>query len=187
MTTAPTPSELLPCPFCGAGNTEIRENGKVWSGMGYTRPTSTSVFHHCTPTAGQPSRAIERVGRDRASAIAAWNQRTELEARKPLPLSAEGPVMDWRSIETAPKDGTWIMLWRAPAKEGDGWTADPLVIARWYEDEFGDAEWTWPDDPFDPFTPHGIARANAAVESGASWGEENFTHWIPLPSPPEAS
>lgn len=84
MTTAPTPSELLPCPFCGAGNTEIRENGKVWSGMGYTRPTSTSVFHHCTPTAGQPSRAIERVGRDRASAIAAWNQRTELEARKPL-------------------------------------------------------------------------------------------------------
>jgi hypothetical protein len=27
------------------------------------------------------------VGRDRASAIAAWNQRTELEARKPLPLS----------------------------------------------------------------------------------------------------
>jgi hypothetical protein len=45
MTTAPTPSELLPCPFCGAGNTEIRENGKVWSGMGYTAPTSTSVFH----------------------------------------------------------------------------------------------------------------------------------------------
>lgn len=86
MTTAPTPA-LLPCPFCGAGNTEIRENGKVWSGMGYTRPTSTSVFHHCTPTAGQPSRAIERVGRDRASAIAAWNQRAKLEARKPLPLN----------------------------------------------------------------------------------------------------
>jgi hypothetical protein len=27
------------------------------------------------------------VGPDRASAIAAWNQRAELEARKPLPLS----------------------------------------------------------------------------------------------------
>lgn len=93
--------------------------------------------------------------------------------------------MTWQPIETAPKDGTWIMLWRAPAKEGEGWTADPLVIARWYEDEFGDAEWTWPDDPFDPFTPHGIAHANEAVESGASWGEENFTHWIPLPPPPE--
>ncbi|ABX35835.1 hypothetical protein Daci_3197 [Delftia acidovorans SPH-1] len=89
MTTAPTPSELLPCPFCGAGNTEIRDNGKVWSGMGYTAPTSTSVFHQCRPVAGQPSRAIERVGRDRASAIASWNQRAELEARKPLPLSDE--------------------------------------------------------------------------------------------------
>ncbi len=89
MTTAPTPSELLPCPFCGAGNTEIRDNGKVWSGMGYTAPTSTSVFHQCRPVAGQPSSAIERVGRDRASAIAAWNQRAELEARKPLPLSDE--------------------------------------------------------------------------------------------------
>jgi len=86
VTTAPTP-DLLPCPFCGAGNTEIRDNWKVWSGMGYTAPTSTSVFHHCRPVAGQPSRAIERVGRDRASAIAAWNQRAELEARKPLPLS----------------------------------------------------------------------------------------------------
>lgn len=98
MTTAPTP-DLLPCPFCGAGNTEIRENGKVWSGMGYTRPTSTSVFHHCTPTAGQPSRAIERVGRDRASAIAAWNQRAKLEARKPLPLPLSVERLDelWAS------------------------------------------------------------------------------------------
>ena len=88
MTTAPTPA-LLPCPFCGGGNTEIRENGRVWSGIGYTRPTSTSVFHHCTPSAGQPSRAIERVGRDHASAIAAWNRRAEPKARKPLPLSDE--------------------------------------------------------------------------------------------------
>lgn len=92
MTTAPTPA-LLPCPFCGAGNTEIRDNGKVWSGMGYTAPTSTSVFHHCRPVAGQPSRAIERVGRDRASAIAAWNQRADLEARKPLPLSYRAGAM----------------------------------------------------------------------------------------------
>ncbi len=93
MTTAQTPSELLPCPFCGAGNTEIRGNGKVWSGMGYTAPTSTSVFHHCGPVAGQPSRAIERVGRDRASAIAAWNQRAELEARNPLPPARVDELM----------------------------------------------------------------------------------------------
>ncbi len=106
MTTAPTPA-LLPCPFCGAGNTEIRDNGKVWSGMGYTAPTSTSVFHHCTPAAGQPSRAIERVGRDRASAIAAWNQRAELEARKPLPLSDEqlrAEFTPWAEIQYRHED-----------------------------------------------------------------------------------
>lgn len=86
--------KLRPCPFCGAGNTEIRENGKVWSGMGYTQPTSTSVFHHCTPAAGQPSRAIERVGRDRASAIAAWNQRAEV-AQTRVDESFEDLMSDW--------------------------------------------------------------------------------------------
>lgn len=86
--------ELLPCPFCGAGNTEIRDNGKVWTGMDYSAPTSTSVFHQCTPITGQPSRAIERVGRDRASAIAAWNQRAEV-ARPGVDESFEDRISDW--------------------------------------------------------------------------------------------
>lgn len=86
--------KLLPCPFCGAGNTEIRDNGKVWSGMGYSAPTSTSVFHHCKPVAGQPSRAIERVGRDRASAIAAWNQRAEV-ALPGVDEPFEDRISDW--------------------------------------------------------------------------------------------
>lgn len=66
---------LTPCPFCGAGETQIRENGKVWTGMRYSEPASVSVFHWCATVEGQPSRAIERVGKDRASAIAAWNLR----------------------------------------------------------------------------------------------------------------
>ena len=71
----PKPEELKPCPFCGAGLTSIRENGRMWAGMRYSEPTSVSVQHHCEPIAGQPSRMIERVGRDEASAIAAWNTR----------------------------------------------------------------------------------------------------------------
>lgn len=66
---------LVPCPFCGAGSTSIRENGKMWTGQRYSEPTSVSVLHHCDPVAGQPSRSIERVGRDLESAIAAWNDR----------------------------------------------------------------------------------------------------------------
>lgn len=68
-------ARLLPCPFCGAGQTQFRENGKVWSGTRYSTPASVSVFHHCEKPAGQPHRAIERVGRDLESAIAAWNAR----------------------------------------------------------------------------------------------------------------
>jgi hypothetical protein len=66
---------LLPCPFCGAGDSEIHENGKQWTGMKYSEPTSVSVRHWCPPVEGQPSRMVERVGRDRQSAIAAWNRR----------------------------------------------------------------------------------------------------------------
>jgi hypothetical protein len=40
-----------------------------------TQPPDRSVRHHCSPVSGQPSRMIERVGRDRESAIAAWNRR----------------------------------------------------------------------------------------------------------------
>ena len=75
--------ELKACPFCGAGETRLQENGKMWTGMRYSEPVSVSVLHYCTPVAGQPSRAIERIGRDEASAIEAWNR------RYPSPMSAD--------------------------------------------------------------------------------------------------
>ena len=68
-------ADILPCPFCGAGTTQLRENGRIWSGMKYSEPSSVSVEHWCEKVAGQPSRMIERVGRDTASAIEAWNLR----------------------------------------------------------------------------------------------------------------
>jgi len=70
-------SELKPCPFCGAGKTEITDGPKIWLGTRYGDPTSVSVRHWCGPIDGQPSRMIERIGRDRESAIAAWNRRPE--------------------------------------------------------------------------------------------------------------
>lgn len=69
--------ELKPCPFCGSGTTQFVENGRVWSGMKYTGPISVSVQHWCDPVLGQPSRGIERVGRDKASAITLWNKRAD--------------------------------------------------------------------------------------------------------------
>jgi len=72
--------ELLPCPFCGAGHTEAVENGKMWTGMRYSEPTSVSIRHWCDPIQGQPSRMIERVGKDLEAAVAAWNTRAHIEA-----------------------------------------------------------------------------------------------------------
>lgn len=67
--------QLAPCPWCAAGETQIVENGKIWLGKKWGEPSSVSVRHWCPATPGQPSRMIERVGRDRQSAIDAWNNR----------------------------------------------------------------------------------------------------------------
>ena len=68
-------NRLLPCPFCGGGEFEIMENGKIWTGQKFTEPISVSVRHWCEKIEGQPSRMLERVGRDTDGAIAAWNTR----------------------------------------------------------------------------------------------------------------
>lgn len=67
--------DLLPCPFCGGTETDIRENGRVWSGRGWGEPCSVSIWHWCLEVPGQPARGIERIGRDLPSAVAAWNRR----------------------------------------------------------------------------------------------------------------
>jgi hypothetical protein len=71
--------QLLPCPFCGGNNSQIRANGKMWNGGGFGAPASISIMHWCEPIDGQPSRPIERVGRDLPSAILAWNTRIKCD------------------------------------------------------------------------------------------------------------
>lgn len=172
-TNTPAGAEMAPCPFCNAGSTQIRENGRVWLGQRYGDPASVSVFHWCEPVEGQPSRAIERVGRDRPSAIAAWNRRASLS---PASVGAEG----WKSIDSAPKDGTAILLGRTD----DGESGAFVGQGRWVEedddgpDNMGhDAGFV--DDQFDYF------------RCGRSFGNPKYqnaglqpTHWMPLPPPP---
>src|SRR5688572_32282743 len=87
---------LASCPFCGAGTTTIHENGKVWTGNGYGEPSSVSVRHWCEAVEGQPSRMIERIGRDRTSAIAAWNRRAD---------TSESAQVKETAIPLTPTDG----------------------------------------------------------------------------------
>jgi hypothetical protein len=66
---------LKPCPFCGSTSFQIIENGRMWLGQRFGEPSSVSVKHYCDSIEGQPSRAIERIGKDLNSALDAWNMR----------------------------------------------------------------------------------------------------------------
>jgi hypothetical protein len=70
-------------------------------------------------------------------------------------------MTEWRPIETAPKDGTAILIW--PTKREFNQRNDNLIsyVVRWNDREQGwiEAE----GEEYDSFSP---------------------THWMPLPEPP---
>jgi hypothetical protein len=65
---------------------------------------------------------------------------------------------DWQPIETAPKDGTTVIVY-------DPAYAQPVVPGAWDSEEEAEGGQTW--------------RA-----SDAEWDRLNPTHWMPLPAPP---
>jgi hypothetical protein len=94
-------ADVKPCPFCGGSNTKIILNGQTWTDSRMSDPVSVSVCHWCEKIPDQPRRMIERIGRDEASAIAAWNMRagTRLIAAAPDLLAALRALMHRHSDE----------------------------------------------------------------------------------------
>ena len=70
--------------------------------------------------------------------------------------------MTWESIKTAPKDGTWILIWGCPVLYGaviEVLKGDrSITIGLWDGKAWADETEGWILDP---------------------------THWMPLPEPPE--
>lgn len=65
--------ELLPCPFCGAGETRL-DRKTHWTGMSSV-PLSTRIMHWCPRKDGQPQSFLQVAGKTDSDAISAWNAR----------------------------------------------------------------------------------------------------------------
>lgn len=82
-------------------------------------------------------------------------------------------AQEWQPIETAPMNGTKILIW-------DG----KQIYAAWWHDQFEGLAW----DGESKELPYRGAWTDCAV---ASFNYEEFmeytpTHWMPLPAPPES-
>lgn len=108
--------------------------------------------------------AFSLVGRD-------WYERMKMESlrKASAALSVARPMIEaqrWRSIESAPKDGSEFLAYDRVAKKFDACTMIKFSGDSWgcrqtqYDGEYGPFEWDF----------------------GYDW--RNITHWMSLPSPP---
>ena len=162
--------ELKPCPFCGGSDFEIVENGRIWSGMKYSEPVSVGVRHWCPATPGQPSRMIERVGRDEASAVTAWNTRHTLSQQPATGEPVAWPL--WARVWKRESTQEWVLEIAGTLGDTDMNIrhTQPLSVA--YENVPGlPAFYTHPA----PSVPADVVRdAIAAVREqyrGTDWGK----------------
>ena len=81
-------------------------------------------------------------------------------------------MSDWQPIETAPKDGTAILVW-CPGTV-DSVHVSKLMVAVWDPDEWN------ADDVRGAFRYN---RYDSGVYGVLDWDDEP-THWMPLPKPP---
>jgi hypothetical protein len=85
-------------------------------------------------------------------------------------LGGDGAMSDWQPIETAPKDGTYILL---------------FVRTSWGGPEIHKA--CWEDNTYDVKCEAWCIANSTDRDYNTSDEVECPTHWMPLPAPPEAA
>lgn len=89
----------------------------------------------------------------------------------------------WQTMESAPRDGTWVLLYRPEPKHGR-WKR--IVIGRWWKPW---NSWVWTEGVFDILGDPDVLYQR--IESG--WFEDErdvgeaykFSRWHPFTPPPE--
>ena len=78
-------------------------------------------------------------------------------------------MSEWKPIETAPRDGTWILLAAPPEKyERDTWQ---MYVATWGRLSYNrEPQWTYGANGLEHSFRNGVYGA---------------TNWMPLPEPPK--
>lgn len=75
-------------------------------------------------------------------------------------------MREWKPIETAPKDGTWILVFEPSDYQ-------PCVhVVRWGVPEWSGGDLTW---------------VTVALGPNPDTYEPDATHWMPLPEPPAST
>ena len=81
-----------------------------------------------------------------------------------MPVCMEAQVTEWKTIDSAPRDGTRVDLWVpgiGRVTDAAWQKADHVPLYGWHHQAWYDPE--WPED-------------------GREWVEP--THWMPIPEPP---
>ncbi len=91
--------ELKPCPFCGAGETQLIP-ANHWTGM-QNVVLSVTVRHWCKRDDNWPQGHLDIKGNTEAEAIAAWNRRASPSAGQWIAVTERLPdhhraVLVWR-------------------------------------------------------------------------------------------
>lgn len=98
-------------------------------------------------------------------------------------------MSEWLPIETAPRDGSIVLLWAPNARdkcEGDlTYTDCDVVVGRWQK-----SNWHKTDENHEPTGQweSDLVEFEVGWESTGSYTRHHAikpTHWMPLPSPPE--
>jgi len=73
-------------------------------------------------------------------------------------------MSEWQPIETAPKDGTWVLACMPSRNPGGYWACRAGYV----------------------YGPE-LARCSPDARSGKDGWRAPYTHWMPLPAPPDPS